>query len=277
MKRISKIERLVLGSVLTVFLGCAALQQLVQKPVVTLQRTDVTDLSFSEGTLLFRFNVTNPNPIGVAVQKVSYRLDLNGKKVFQGVLNKGITIQASGTAPFELPITIRFLELYQSVQDLLKSERMAYDLGGALSIGPFDIPYKTGGTFPVPKLPEISLKNVKITRLALSGAGLLFTVHLKNSNPFSVSPAGLHYRIELAGTRLAEGDATQLQGMQENGESILELPLNVSFIELGRSAYSALTKSASQYRISGDIGLNIPGLGIQRIPFQKSGEVSLLK
>ncbi len=277
MKRIPQKGRVALGSALLVFLGCAALQQLVQKPVVTLQKTDVTDLSFTEGTILFGFNVTNPNPIGVTVQKVSYQLDLNGKKFIQGVLNKGITVKASGTAPFELPITIRFMEFYQSVQDLLKSERVAYDLAGTLSIGPFEVPYKTGGSLPVPKLPEISLKNVKVTRLTLAGAGLLFTLHLKNGNSFSVSPSGLHYRIELAGTRFAEGDAEQILSMRKDGESTIELPLNVSFIELGKSAYNLLTRSASRYQISGNMRLNIPSLGTQQIPFQKSGEVSLVK
>jgi LEA14-like dessication related protein len=277
MKNIGRKIPLVLFSACLVLFGCAALQQLVQKPVVTLKRTDLRNVSLSEGTLVFVFDVNNPNPIGVSAQKVSYRLQLNGKDFVQGVLDKGITVRANGVEPFELPVTVRFLEFFKSMQELFKSDQVAYVLDGALSLGIFDVPYSARGILPVPKLPEVSLSKVRVNRISLSGASLVFSLRMKNTNPFSVKPQALSYNIDLAGSRFAGGAARQLQAIQENGESVMELPLNVSFVELGRSAYSLLAGSSSKYEITGSINLDIPQAGLQAFPFSKSGELAIVK
>lgn len=277
MKSVWKKCLAMLAPIFLVLFGCAALQQLVQKPTVSFDKADLTAMSFTEGTILFRFNVLNPNPIGLTVRKATYSLKLNQKDFVQGVLEKGIVIQANGTAPLEFPLTIRYMEFVQSMQELFELDQVPYDLSGALSVGPFEIPYSTKGILPVPKLPDIALKQIKVSQLSLSGAKLLFTMRMTNRNAFSISPAGLVYKIGLSGVRFAEGEMARVQTVPENGESVFELPLNVSFLQLGKSAHALLGKSASAYEISGSVKLDLPSLGVQSFGFQKTGNVSILK
>ena len=257
--------------------GCAALQQLIQKPTVVLDKTDLKNVSFTEGTVLFHFLIHNPNPVGIVVSKATYRLALNGTDFIQGVLDKGIAVAANGTAPLEIPLTIVYLDFYKTLQDLFKSDKAAYHLNGSLSVGPFDIPYRASGDLPLPKLPDVSLKNVKVARWSTSGASLVFSLAMNNPNAFTVQPEGIRYRVALAGVPFAEGDAVRIPSALGNGESSMDLPLTVNFIEMGKAAYNLLLKSSSAYDLSGDIRLILPRLGPQQLPFRTSGNVAIAR
>ena len=267
----------ILLAVAALTFGCAELQELIQKPSVNFQRTELTDLSLSEGTVLFHFDIVNPNPIGFGVRKITYQCNLNEKQFVKGTLEKGITLPAAGKAPLEIPVTIRYLDFFQSVQEFIKADEMDYELFGSVVVGPFDIPYRTTGEFPVPKIPNISLKTLKISRLTLAGASLILSLGLENRNDFPITPQSMNYRISLAGVPFAEGAALSVGQISGKNTTELQIPFQVDFIKLGRSAYTVLTRSSSDYRLSGEILVNVPRVGIRKIPFEKTGRLSFVK
>ena len=86
--------------------SCATLEQLIQKPQITFDRLDFRDMSLLEGTFVFRFNIANPNPVGVRLDDILYDLDINGSRFLSSRLDRGLNLVASGTAPLEIPLTI---------------------------------------------------------------------------------------------------------------------------------------------------------------------------
>lgn len=269
-KRISWLTGIVL-----IIMGCTIVEQFIQKPSATYDKMELTNVSFDQATLLFYFQIHNPNPIGTSIDRVSYQLDLNGKKFIKGDLKQGITLAASGAVPLSFPVTIRYFDFFESIRDFVVSDHIQYVLSGSMRIGPFDVPYRTSGNVPVPRLPEISLKRIRIDQISLSGATLCFTIGLKNENTFALQPQALHYDIAMADISFASGKATKIKSVQSVQESLIELPVTIDFINLGRSAYHVLSGSSSDYRLSGDLEMNIPGIGIKKIPFEKQGDVSL--
>ncbi len=266
-------------AVITIILhySCATIQQLVQKPTVTFEGISLKDMSLFEGTLLFNFKVTNPNPIGTKIRNIAYDLKINDKEFLEGTFEKGIKIAANGSNTVGLPITIEYLNLFQSVTEFIQSDRVAYDLSGIIGVGPFDIPYQTEGELDIPKLPELSLKKIEVSDFSLTGASVLFQLELRNDNSFVINPSGLDFSIKLGGIEFSEGTSSNVSPVGEGDKTTLEIPVNISFLKLGRSAYQLLTTSSSGYELAGEMKFNVPKIGERSFPFQKTGKVPLIK
>lgn len=270
MYRKKALTALLLG--LMAIAGCAALdtlQQLIQKPEIRFKGMGLENASLTEGDLLFTFNVSNPNPVGVTLSRVVYDLKLNGKTFVKNTLNKNIALPANGLGTMEVPVTINYLDFFQSVADFVQADKLAYDLSGSVGAGPFDIPYQTKGDIAVPKLPKISLKNVGVSGLSFTGGSLIFSLDVANPNPFALNLSGLDYTIKLGGEKFAEGTADKISSIAKNSKTVVKIPLRMQFSELGRSAYQLFTKPSAGYEISGNMKF-----GEKIFPFQKAGTVS---
>jgi LEA14-like dessication related protein len=268
---------IIMSAVLILTLGaCATIEQLVQKPEITFESLGTRDMSLLEGTFLFRFNVSNPNPVGVRLGDILYDLDINGKRLASSQLSQGLDLAASGTSPLEIPVTINYLDFFNSLAQLVGADSLDYRLSGSAAVGPFRIPYSSSGKLDIPKLPDITVENIKIDRFSLAGAKLRLALGLRNPNAFAVKMDGLEYAAQLGGVKLAEGTANMSTAMGANGRSMMDLDLNLNFLELGRSARTLLSGASAPCRLTGNMLMNTPA-GMQKIPFQFDGDVPFLK
>lgn len=254
---------------------CAALEELVLKPTVSYEKLTVKNLSFTDGTFSFRFQVNNPNSVGFTVRQINYNLQLNNSPFIKGELNKGIQLPANGTAFFEVPVTIQYFDFFKSIQDYIQLDQLPYSLNGSASIGPFTIPFDKTGNFSKPKLPNVSLKSISISEFSLAGASLELNVAMKNPNVFPVQFDGLDYDIKLSDISVANGNAEALKSIEKNGETDLKIPVNIGFLDLGTSVYQALKNSSVSYTITGHLKSKVADGKIMSFPFQKSGQVSI--
>ena len=273
MRKISLIALLL--SVL--FFSCATLEQLIQKPTVELVGMSLRDMSLFDGTMVFKFKVTNPNPMGATLSNLSYNLKIDNNEFIKGVQDKGIRLPAGGWEIVELPLTVNYLEFFDSVTEFINNDEIPYDLSGSFGIMGFNIPYHTKGKLSIPKLPKVSLKSVDISGFSFLGASLNFVLELDNSNPFAVALNGLDYGIKLGGTEFVNGEAKTITNIAQNGKSTIKIPLNVNFLKLGQSAYNLLTGDSSEYELTGNMKFNVPKIGEKSFPFSKLGEVPFTK
>lgn len=255
--------------------ACATLKEIIKEPEIAFKDVVPQDLSLTEGTFLFNFNVSNPNALGIKLSKISYNLRLNEKDFIKDSLEKGISIPAKGNAVMSVPITVRYTDLYSSLSEVLTTDAVNYALNGTVGVGPFSIPYKHQGELKLPKLPDISLKDISVEKLSLDGASLKVMLGLKNPNDFDINLNGINYAIKLQDKEFAKGLAQNLSPLTANGESLMNLDLKVSFKELGRSAMFIIKGAGAKYEIKGDLLVNTPGQNNKRVPFLKSGEVPL--
>ena len=109
---------------------CAALEQLLQKPTVSYERLTMDNLSFTKGTFIFQFQVTNPNPVGFSIRQIDYDIRLSDVSIVNGSMKTLKPIEENGDYELQLPINIGFLKLGQSVYQILKSSSANYTING---------------------------------------------------------------------------------------------------------------------------------------------------
>ncbi len=239
--------------------GCASLQGIVQKPTVQVAAVKLGSLSLSAATLHVDLKVDNPNPVGVKVRNIVYDLKINNKNLLKGTQDQGVHLPSTGSGIVELPLQVNYFDLYDSVLELFAHQTVAYDLSGSVGIGPFDIPFHTDGELPIPKLPAVRLKSVDIAAFSFTGADLVFTLGLKNSNSFPIDVNEVACDIKLGGKTFAEGLARRIDPLLANSEALLEVALRVSFFDLGRSAYQLLLEPSTGYELTGSMRIKKPG------------------
>lgn len=278
MKKTNLLFILVIATILAVSIsGCAALKQYVKQPQVTYQSISVRDMSLFDSTVVFHLNISNPYPVSIKISELSYRLKVNNKDLISGVLDKGISLSANGTEPLEIPVTIKYMDFFNSLSDFISQDEVAWDLSGDARILGIAIPYHAKGNLPVPRLPKISLKRIDISKFSLSGASLVFLLNVKNDNPFALNLSRLDYNIKIGSTPFAKGKTRTTAPIGNNKSSTIKIPVNVSFFELGMSAYNLLKESVSDYEISGNLTVKVPSIGEKSIPFSKKGRVPFSK
>ena len=270
--RKSLIIPIVLGVLIS---SCASLQDIASKPTVEVVNVRIGNLSLSAATLLVDLNVDNPNPVGVTVKNVTYNLKINDKNLLKGTRDQKVRLPGAGSEVVELPLEVNYFDVYDSVLELFARESVAYDLSGSVGIGPFEIPYHTRGELPVPKLPGVRLQRVDIASFSFTGADLVFTLGLENSNAFPIDVDELACDIKLGGQTFAEGLARRMAPLEANHETAVEVALRISFFDLGRSAYKLLLAPSTGYELTGEMRVKQPGNQQTQIPFNFNGSVGI--
>lgn len=255
--------------------ACATLKEMVKEPTVTFRNVTAQDLSLTQGTFLFNFDVENPNALGLTLNDITYDLRLNQKDFIKNKLEKGVSLPAKGNAVMQIPVTVRYTDLFHSLSDALASDVVHYDLKGTVGIGPLTVAYRHEGKIDMPKRPDISLVKISVSKLSFSGAALTAKLKLKNPNDFDIDFSAVDYAIKLGGKELAQGLAKNSVPLTAKGESLMDLDIKVDFKEIGRSGMLLLKGGPTAYELSGNFLLNQPGQSEKRIPFSKTGDIPL--
>ena len=257
-----------------VMAGCQSLEQFAQKPTVRFDRLAIEEMSFFDATAIFMLKVKNPNPIGISVSGLTYDLKLEEKPFVSGNLEKGVGIEAMETESVAIPVTVNYMDLFDSVSGYAGKDEIAYDLSGTVDVMGSALPYRSRGSLPVPDLPKVSLRSVEVSGFSIAGASVVFEMAVQNDNPFGVGLDGLVYDIALGGLSLADGRA-EVGALNEKGTRKVSVPVNLDFFKLGRSAYRLLSGEKAEYALSGDMLVSVPGAGKKRVPFARTGSVPL--
>ena len=176
--------------------SCSGLKKLaetasVKRPRVAFVGTEMTGLSFERVDLMFDIAVQNPNPLGIRLAGFDYDFLINGNSFISGDQQEGIEIRAQGEHTVHLPVSVAFVDLYEIFQNVKDKGRSAYELNCGFSfdlpiLGDVRVPVSTKGDFPLLKLPRVSVDNLSLKRLGLTGADLEVVIRLNNPNTFSL-------------------------------------------------------------------------------------------
>jgi LEA14-like dessication related protein len=256
--------------------GCQSLEHFFQKPTVTFNTIKIKDMTIQDATAVFYFDVSNPNPVGGTLSSLTYNLAVNQKSIASGTANKGLMIPANGLKTVELPVSINYFDIIESVTDLVTKKEIAYDLTGTFNLMGFNLPYQTSGNFPIPELPDITINKININNFSWAGAALDIVLELENNNSFGVNLNGLEYNISMGGASLVNGKSQNRTSIPQNGKTTVTIPLNVNFIKMGKSVFGLLSGESSEYEINGEMIFDAHD-GKKRFPFSNAGSVPLFK
>lgn len=116
--------RLVLVAMCALLCSCSIFMRSFEKPKAEVRGVSVSSAGFTGVSGELRFDVTNPNPIGVPLQRIQWQLSVGGTRGVTGSVQLSQTIPAKGVAPVVTSLTI--------------DARDAIDVGTALSRGSRD-------------------------------------------------------------------------------------------------------------------------------------------
>lgn len=254
-----------------------------QKPKVSVAGQRLTHLDFEGVNLAFDIQVDNPNPIGISLAGLDYDLKLAGHSFASGNEDKQMQLKAAGKSTIELPLSMSFKEIYDGMAELKGKDEVPYVLTTGLMIdvpllGKLRYPVKTKGILPLPKLPKISLKNLSLEKLNLSGATLALKLGVDNPNAFGLSLDKLQYDFKVNGKRWLTGNRSALGKIGKNQGNEITLPITLNFMEMGSGLYSLLSSGKElDYNLSGKLDATGDNklIGRFNMPIDTSGRVKL--
>jgi LEA14-like dessication related protein len=126
--------------------GCAALQDSIEAPHVTLTDLRMLDMTLFEQRYGLKIRVQNPNPVELPITGMNFRLDVNDSELGRGVSDQSVTVPAYGEVVVEIKLTSNLVRIFDQIRALEsgKGQSLRYHLSGGMSLAnrisklPFD-------------------------------------------------------------------------------------------------------------------------------------------
>jgi LEA14-like dessication related protein len=268
---VSRISVLALVTLLAT--SCATLQQVassvLSRPKMTVQNVEITGVSLTGIAANVVCEVENPNAFQLSLGGFDYQLSLDQHPLVSGKASQGFNVPAQGKGTVSFPVEFRFTELGQGLLALFQKEQVAYGVKATMGfnspIGVVNVPLEHNGTFPVPRLPEVSLAGASIGDLGFSGVTMKVKIGLANKNRFPIPLGTMSYRVLVEGTEIATG-GVPAPSLAAEGSGAIELPLRINFLGAGAAVAQVIRSGRANLKVSG--GLEVTALH-QTLPFEQ--------
>lgn len=266
--------------------GCNTLKDLtnIKKPSVSYSKMVIDDISFKDVTLLFDFEVTNPNSFGVSANQYQYEFFINGTKFVSGIQNEDLFIQAESTSIVQVPVSLTFSEVYNTIGSLVRQDSMAYRLSTEVEfnvsgIGAQRVPVSVDGELPVPKLPRIELSSFDVEELSFSGAEMQATFRIDNPNAFGITFMNTFYNLEVNGKEWLNTRLDRNISLDRSESELIIVPIRLNSSQMGSVLIEMLNgKREFEYHLTGSaqVSAELRGFsGLETIPFDIKGTYRL--
>lgn len=268
--------------ILSFLTGCNTLKDLanVQKPSVRYSSMSIEDISFSDVTLLFDFEVTNPNSFGVSADQYQYEFFINGNEFVTGIQNERLRIENNSTTIIQIPVSLSFSEVFETVSSVVRQDSLAYRLSTEVQfdvagLGRQRVPVSTEGELPIPRLPRIELSSFDVEELSLTGAEMVASIRIDNPNPFGISFAETFYNIEVNGKEWLNTTLERNINLSGSESSLIDIPIRLNSSQMGAVLMDMLRgETEFEYHLTGSaqVSADIKGFsGMETISFNRTG------
>lgn len=279
------IEKLLLLLLAFYLSGCAELSKHADaiKPTASLTGMRLANINFEQADLIFELAVENKNPVALDLAGMDYDLKIANQSLVSGVTAQAIKIKANATSPVQLPITLKFADLKKLPGELWNKDNFAYQLDTTFNIilpiiGNYAIPVSKQGELPVPKIPDIKIKGVKIKQLNLTSADLVAQVEITNPNAFNLAMSDFNYQLNINQQTWGKGNLNEKNNIPQKGSAVINIPIKLDILSVGQSAYKLLlNKSPMEYQLKGNVTLDtgIELLRDYKMPLDVKGTAAL--
>jgi len=263
-----------------VLFSCAGMEKIIQPPSIRIDTVKLASVDFEKLGLDIVFQVNNPNPFGLSLSGFDYAFTIENKQLLSGRDTRGLALAGQKVSEMHFPLTIKFADVYQLINEKKDLDTLAYSFSGTIIpaglLAAFKIPFSKSGHLPNVRLPQLSLKNVKMQKLSLSGVDLKLLVGLKNPNLFGFNVGKLDYKLDLAGKPFASGITGKLLDVPAKGDGVIELPISISSAGVLGSLYSALSGQSIAAALQGTAELNTQH-GTVPLPFNTQSTLRILR
>ncbi len=217
-------------------------------PGFALRGFDVRDVEASGATLVFDAEVSNPTPAAVALAGVTFGLEVDGKRVFEGTLADGADVPPGGKVAIAFPGRIRYADLPGLAAKTALGRKVPFKLVATAQLrtpaGTLAVPVVYDGELSMPQRPGVGLHGLRIVSMNPFDAAIEVSVSVENENAFPLPAGSLQYRITIAGGDISTA-ALALPEVAPRGKAVVAIPLKLSLRKVGRGVVKALKGDAA--------------------------------
>lgn len=221
--------------------GGSSLSEFV--PTVKFSRLDLTDISFEDLSVDFVFDVHNPNPVDLPLQRFNYGLALADVDILSGDNPEGVELRESATSEMVLPVTLNFVNLYELVTAERGTDDLPFRFQGAFGwdtdIGPVDVSYDEEGDFPALRAPKFTMGDLGLTAADATSADFALNVDVDNDHASALDFANLDFKVKFAGVQVGAGTREDFGTVDGATTKTLTVPFSVDYVDAAE-AISAL-------------------------------------
>jgi LEA14-like dessication related protein len=131
----------------------------VVEPEVDITDVKLLGTTLTGADLLFEFRVDNPNAVALVLDGIGYQLSLNNERLLDGTRDQQTRIEANGRSTVQLPVSIKFADLYRVIQSF-EGRRGSPDYALDADFR-FDVPVLGSVTVPVTQKGEIPIDRLR--------------------------------------------------------------------------------------------------------------------
>ncbi len=124
--------------------------------------------------------------------------------------------------------------------------------------------------------PTFTPKEIAVTRLSSTEIHLLFGIEVQNPNSFDIKLKAVEYTISINDQEVGKGRLDKETLVPKSSSTLVQVPLQASFKNLGIPVKLALAGKDLLYKIDG-VAIIKASLGTATFPFTKTGEIKLKK
>ena len=126
------------------------------------------------------------------------------------------------------------------------------------------------------KEPVVTLADVKVTGVGLSGGSLDVVLNVQNLNDFRLDATQLRYNVLVDTVPFANGITTQRFTVEGKKTQQVHIPINFTYNGVGAAGRELMNTGSVNYTVKGDVTVGSP-IGVNvTVPFSQTGRYSTL-
>ncbi len=261
--------------------GCTGLGGSISEfiPTVKFNRLELTDISFEDLSIDFVFDVHNPNPVDIPLERFAYGLDLDSVEILTGDNPEGLELRQEATSAMVLPVTLNF----QGVYDLVTAERgvdaMPFAFRGGFGwdtdIGPVDVSFDEAGEFPALRVPDVKVGALALKEVSATQAGFELSVDIDNDHASTLEFANLDFQVAFAGVYVGAGIEPDLGSVGGATSERLVMPFAVDYLDAIDAIAAIATGQTLRVDLAATSDVTTP-FGIVPMTIDENGDVDVV-
>ena len=135
-----RVRNLGITACLGMLAGCASTGPLIDSPKVSLRNVEVRDVDLKSQTFVLDFDVTNPNPFPLPIERVTYGVELDGYRFANGQTQGEFTVPAASDGSFAISVELNLMRTAPALFFIVREgvyREIPYELSGEFDL---DIP-----------------------------------------------------------------------------------------------------------------------------------------
>lgn len=125
--------------------SCTSWLGIKKEPKVQLESVQFKGADNGSAIIAVALEIQNPNSVALEVDAIDYELEVEGKALAKGKIDKPSSVPANGKAILEVPVRVKYGDLFASALAFLQPGARKYKIKGSAKLGLFRIPFEKAG------------------------------------------------------------------------------------------------------------------------------------